>query len=230
MHANPLVSVIIPVYNGEAFLRETLESVLAQTYHPLEIIVVDDGSTDGSVSLLHPYGDRITLLQQANKGVAAARNAGIKHASGDYIALIDQDDIWEPQKTAQQAAYLDAHPGCGYVLSRQTYFLQPGTMCPPWLKPTLLHGDYTGYIVGTMLARRAVFEQVGLFDTHYPGGDDTAWFFSAKDMQIPLRHLPQVVLRKRVHGDNVSGNVRSMHAQALRIVRDSMARQRKESV
>jgi glycosyltransferase involved in cell wall biosynthesis len=106
----PLVSVIIPAYNAEAFLGETLDSVLAQTYPNLEIIVVDDGSTDATPQLLEKYSDRIRVLRQANAGQAAARNYGARESQGELLAFLDSDDLWDPDKIARQVALLDRFP------------------------------------------------------------------------------------------------------------------------
>ncbi|HYE37152.1 glycosyltransferase family A protein [Methylocaldum sp.] len=106
----PLVSVVIPAYNAMAFLRQTLDSVLAQTYDNLEVIVVDDGSTDGTSDLLHGYGERITVLRQANAGQAAARNYGARVARGDMLAFLDSDDLWDAAKIARQVELLVSCP------------------------------------------------------------------------------------------------------------------------
>lgn len=226
MPNNPLVSVIIPVYNGEAFLSETLESVLSQDYPAIEVIVIDDGSSDGSAAILKGFATQLTLIKQPNKGVAASRNTGMAAANGRYLAFIDQDDLWLPEKTRLQVQLLEAHPEIDYVLSRQHFFLQQGTQRPSWFKPDLLRGDHTGYVPGAFLGRKAVFEKVGGFDTHYrSGGDDMAWFFKAKDMQIPMMHMPEPLLLKRVHGGNASGNVKAIHKEFLHIVRQSISRQ-----
>ena len=106
----PLVSVVIPVYNGERFLKESLESVFAQTFQDYEIVCVDDGSTDGSIALLQQYGSRVRVISQANVGQSAARNAGVRQATGAFVAFLDQDDLWYPAKLAQQVAVLNAEP------------------------------------------------------------------------------------------------------------------------
>ena len=106
----PLVSVVIPAYNATAFLGETLDSVLAQSYTNLEIIVVDDGSTDATPHLLDSYGDRICVLRQANAGQAAARNYGARAAHGELLAFLDSDDLWNPDKIARQVALLCRFP------------------------------------------------------------------------------------------------------------------------
>ena len=100
----PLISIIMPVYNGESFIQDAIESVFAQTVHDFELIVVDDGSTDATMAILETYGDRLTVLRQQNSGHAAARNAAAKISRGQWIAMIDADDLWHPEKLAHQLA------------------------------------------------------------------------------------------------------------------------------
>jgi glycosyltransferase involved in cell wall biosynthesis len=111
----PRVSVVLPTYNCSAFLGKAIDSVLAQSYKDYEIIVVDDGSTDHTSSLMAHYEKHTRYFYQNNKGVSAARNLALMHATGEFIAYLDADDIWYPAKLAQQVAFLDAHPDCGLV-------------------------------------------------------------------------------------------------------------------
>ncbi|HJP03553.1 MAG: hypothetical protein CL799_01115 [Chromatiales bacterium] len=110
MSSAPTISVVIPAYNAETYIVETVESVLAQTADLLEVIVVNDGSTDRTEELLQGFGDRITLLSQENSGVARARNAGLEVARGEYIAFLDSDDAWLPEKTAKQLEVMQRYP------------------------------------------------------------------------------------------------------------------------
>lgn len=114
----PLVSAIIPTYNGERFIREAIDSALNQTLARVEVVVVDDGSNDGTPAILSSYGSRIKVVRQRNGGVAAARNAGIEAANGRWIGLLDHDDIWDPDKLERQLLFLDRNPNCVLVYSR----------------------------------------------------------------------------------------------------------------
>ena len=118
----PLVSCILPVYNGAAHLRDALESVLAQQYAPIEIVAVDDGSTDESPAILAACGSRVRVIRQPNGGPAAARNAGIHAARGELIAFLDQDDRWHPRKLARQVAHLQANPQLDVVVAHVESF------------------------------------------------------------------------------------------------------------
>lgn len=104
----PLISCIVPVYNGEKYLDETLDSIFAQTYRPLEVIVIDDGSTDGTGNLVKARTEEVIYVLQDNAGPAAARNVGIATASADYLAFIDADDLWLPDKLTRQMELFDA--------------------------------------------------------------------------------------------------------------------------
>ena len=109
----PLVSCIVPVFNGERYLAEALDSILAQTYRPVDLIVVDDGSTDGTAQVAAGYGERITYLYQENSGPAAARNKGIDAAQGEFVAFLDADDVWHEEKLARQMVRFDARRELG---------------------------------------------------------------------------------------------------------------------
>ena len=121
----PCVSAIIPVFNGERYLAHALESILAQTYRPLEILVVDDGSTDRSAEVAHRFGPAIRYIYQANAGAGAARNRGIALSTGDFVAFLDQDDLWAPDKLACQMDVLRADAPVGMVFGLVQQFYSP---------------------------------------------------------------------------------------------------------
>ena len=221
----PLVSVIIPVYNGARFLRAALESVFAQTYRPLEVIVVDDGSADDSGVIAQNFPE-VRYVRQQNEGVAAARNNGIEIARGEFLAFLDQDDLWTPEKLKVQVDYLLNHPELGYTLTHQQFFLEPGTTLPPWFRKELLTTVHPGWVLGTLVVRRTVFEQVGGFATGYSAANDSDWFFRAKAAEIPMIVVPELLLRKRIHEANDSGRAKEILSELLKVVKTSLDRQR----
>jgi glycosyltransferase involved in cell wall biosynthesis len=169
------VSIIIPVYNVEAYIAQTLDSVLAQTYDHLEILIVDDESPDRSIEICRRYDDpRIQIIQQKNRGLAGARNTGIRHATGEYIALLDSDDLWAPDKIQKQVAHLDASPQVGVSFCRSAFIddqSQPlGTYQMPKLKditaPYLMCRNPIGNGSAPMI-RREVFEAIAYEDDRY---------------------------------------------------------------
>jgi glycosyltransferase involved in cell wall biosynthesis len=222
MTPTPLVSVVIPAYNAERFLAETLRSVLAQDYDPIEVIVVDDGSTDATAQIARSHGVR--CLTQPNRGQAAARNAGTAAAHGEFIALVDADDTWTPDKTSRQVAHLLAHPELGFVLAHMQKHLDPGAPPPPGAPPGWFSQLHAGTSTSAMLARRSVMIEVGGFDTRYRIGSDTDWLARALDAGFPWTLLPDVLVHCRVHGDNLSYQRDAMKSELFDALRASVAR------
>jgi len=225
---NPLVSVIVPVYNGGRYLRAALESVFAQTYRPIEVIVVDDGSTDDSGTIAQSFPE-VRYIHQTNQGVAAARNNGIEAARGEFFAFLDQDDLWTTDKLRVQVDYFLNHPDVGYTLTQQKFFLEPGATVPAWFRKELFDSVHTGWVLGTMLVRRTAFEQIGNFATGYSAASDSDWFFRAKAAEIPMEILPELLLLKRIHEANDSGRAKDILSELRKVVKSSLDRQRIQS-
>lgn len=223
----PLVSVIVPVHNGKKYLRFALQSVLAQTYRPLEVIIVDDGSTDGSAAVAQSFAD-IRYLSQPQQGVAVARNRGLSEAAGDCAAFLDQDDLWTPEKLTVQMAFLAAHPDISYSVAHVRHFLEPGTTMPSWLKPELLAEDFPGFFLGNLVTRMAAFAQIGTFDPLYQMGSDSDWFARAKDVGLPMIVHPEALLLKRVHGENHSFETQRSSREILRLLKASIDRRQEQ--
>ena len=178
---DPVVSVVIPLYNARDVIRDTIESVFGQTYHDYEIVVIDDGSTDGSGEVLRAYGDRLRYIQQPNGGVAQARNRGIAASRGRYIALLDHDDLWEPEKLAKQVAILDARSEVGMVVTDVAHIDRTGRpmhQFGPAYQPQ--HEFARLFVQGFVptpsatLIRKSVLEAIGGFDEQFnsAGMDD----------------------------------------------------------
>ncbi|HYL81892.1 MAG TPA: glycosyltransferase, partial [Candidatus Acidoferrum sp.] len=184
----PLVSVIIPTYNSAGFVVEAVRSVLAQTHSPVEIIVVDDGSTDATAESLRPYAERIRYLYQQNRGVAAARNAGIAVARGDLLAFLDADDMWVPDKLERQLACLDRRPQVGVTHADARHcYVDSGRQCArPPLARQFDGNCYTDLFFGnrivtsSVMVKRHCLEAVG-------GFDETIRAASVEDYDLWLR-------------------------------------------
>lgn len=219
----PLVSVIVPVRNGMPFLLEALASIQAQPAGPLEILVVDGGSTDGSraAAAAHPA---VRLIDQEGRGLAAARNQGLAQARGEVIAFLDADDRWAAGWLRAALDCLHADPACAAVLGQMVRFLQPGVELPPGYGSAWLDRPAPGYTPGALLARRAVFDQVGQFDDTLTVGCDSDWFARALDAGIAINHLPVVMLYKRIHAGNLSAQVATYRRELLTVARRSLVR------
>lgn len=224
---NPLVSVIIPVYNGARYLRAALESVFAQTYRSFEVIVVDDGSVDDSGLIAQSFPE-VRYIHQTNCGVAAARNHGFEAAQGEFFAFLDQDDLWTPDKLRLQIEYLLSHPEVGFTLTQQKFFLDQGATLPAWFRKELFDSIHTGWVLGTLVVRRTTFEQVGNFVTSYSAANDSDWFFRAKAAAIPMAVVPELLLLKRIHETNDSARAKEILSELLKVVKTSLDRQRSQ--
>jgi len=223
--SNPLVSAIIPVKDGERFLAEALNSVLEQGYRPLEIIVVDDGSTDGTAEITRSF-EEVRYLFQTNQGHAAAMNLGIEKAGGEFLAFLDADDLWEPNKLQRQVAYLLQHPEVDCVIGKTRNFLEPGTHLPARVTKDLLLTDAVLLALGALLARKSVFQVAGVFDVSYPHAKDVDWFIRAREAGLRMAVLPEVLLRRRLHGSNRSFSHEARTAEFMRAVRSTIERRR----
>jgi glycosyltransferase involved in cell wall biosynthesis len=225
MSAAALVSVIIPVFNGERFLAEAIESVLAQDYAPLELIVVDDGSTDGTPAIIARYLPA-HCLRQANHGHAAAKNAGLAAAQGELIAFLDADDVWRRGKLAAQAAALRENPALAFVTCHCRLFRAPGADWPAWVKPEFYDQPQPAHLPSALLARRSAFERLGAFDPSFAHSDDSDWFMRARDAGLPGQMMPEVLYDRRVHAANMSWDLSGISAAGLRALRASIQRKR----
>jgi glycosyltransferase involved in cell wall biosynthesis len=188
------------------------------------VIVVDDGSSDKTAEIVQSFSD-VRYIYQVNHGVAVARNTGIASARGEFVAFLDQDDLWTPEKLRVQMDYLLKNPDVGYVIARQSIFLESGTAPPSWLKNDILLHDQTGFLPGTLLIRKSVFKQIGIFDSVYNNVSDAEFFFRAKDAGVRMKMLPDVLLKKRIHKHNQSYNVKALHLEYLNVARVSIKRQ-----
>ncbi|MBP6723305.1 MAG: glycosyltransferase [Halioglobus sp.] len=220
----PLVSVILPVYNGEQFLAEALDSVLAQTYPRIEVFVMDDGSSDDSGSIAKRY-PTTSYHKLAHQGVAAARNAGVRLSAGDILAFIDQDDLWTPDKTAEQLRYLQEHSTVDIVSCHTEFFLDGIDSKPNWLREARFQKPGKNFTLGSSLIRRSVLEYVGFFDTLYKSASDYDWFVRALDADSQIGHMDAIFLKRRLHQRNHSNDASSVR-ELIAIHRASIHRKR----
>ncbi|MBN1427560.1 MAG: glycosyltransferase [Anaerolineae bacterium] len=208
----PKVSVIIPSHNRAHFLGRAIQSVLNQTYHNFEIVVVDDGSTDDTREVIEGFGASVHYFYQPHNGVSAARNYGIKVANGEYVAFLDSDDEFMPLKLEKQVSYLDTHPNVGMVYS--SYIIVDGetnqsfyssqSLFSGWVFRELLWKCMQGPLTTpTVMVKRSVFEQVGLFDETMDLAEDIdLWCRISRRFEITS--LPEALSRIHHHPGNIS--------------------------
>jgi glycosyltransferase involved in cell wall biosynthesis len=222
----PRISVIIPVHNGARFLADAVASVLAQEYPALELIVVDDGSTDDLELAIAGLPVDVKCLHQRRQGPAAARNAGIGVASGDVLAFLDVDDLWPPgtlKKLLDSMAADDTEVVAGWaqlaLYDDTTATTTPLEMSEPPFP----------YYIGAALYRRSVFDSVGLFDPELQYAEDTDWFARLHESGRTLQRLPITTLVVRRHGTNMTRGKNQVELGLVRAVKKSLDRRRANS-
>jgi glycosyltransferase involved in cell wall biosynthesis len=215
---NPLVSVVIPVFNGERFLREAVQSVLDQQYAPLEIIIVDDGSTDGTATVARSLPATVRYLHQPNQGPAAARNRGIEQAQGGLIAFADADDLWPPAKLELQLPYLINDPGVEIVMGRVQLLSETG-----------LTESAFSVNLGCAVIRKSVFDRVGLFDETMRYSEDVDWFMRARESGAAIMTIDAVTLFYRQHEQNMTRGKSTSELNVLKALKRSLDRRRERA-
>ncbi len=217
----PQISVIVPVYNGEKYLAQTLESALIQTEVSIELVVVDDGSSDQSLEIAKAYTK--IILSQTNQGPGAARNSGIAHAGAEFIAFLDQDDLWHPDKLVLQ---LESLKNADYAICKTIAQLESDAQAFGHLiRQGYLEGA-AAFLPSALLVRKTVFQQVGLFNTSFISNSDVDWFARANFHQLRFAYPEQVLLTKRIHRQNQGHEAKLSTRELLWVLQLNLARRR----
>jgi glycosyltransferase involved in cell wall biosynthesis len=225
---NFFVSAIVPVYNGEDFLAEAIACIQKQAYEPLEIIVVDDGSTDGTAEIARQFDRCIRYIYQSHRNPATARNLGVKVASGNIIAFLDADDLWTENKLETQVSYLAANPSVEIVQGlTQEMQLLPGVDGNS-LKFEKSSEPYLVSSLASAIYRRSVFDKIGVLDENLVYGEDIDWFLRARDNSISKVVLPQVSLFYRKHQNNMTRGKSLVELGFLQVFKKRLDRWREQ--
>lgn len=217
------VSVVIPSYNHARFLRDAICSVIAQTYHDFEIIVVDDGSTDDTAQVAARYSPSIRYIFQKNAGLSAARNTGIRASTGAYLAFLDADDLWHPDFLARLVPVLDRNPDIGAVYSGSQFVDAHSRVLPQTIvrtvAPNRLHDSLIGgefFPPCAVLVRKSAFDRVGLFDESLLASEDwDMWLRVSSEFSFDC--VSEVLAQYRMHGDNMSRDLERMRASQYQV-------------
>jgi glycosyltransferase involved in cell wall biosynthesis len=235
LNSNPLVSVIIPAFNAQDLIGETLESILGQTYRNFEIIVVDDGSTDKTSQVVQGYGSSVHYFYRRNSGGYAAvpRNTGINHSSGDFLCFMDADDLMVPDRLAHQLAFMECHPEIDLVFSDYRNFNEDGPWpethfqtCPrlwPQLRgkkdlildnPCALLARENFGITGTFMMRRSLLKFESSFDPALRACEDFHFYYRlARHTAVGIAN--EVGMMRRIHGNNMTGDAVKMLSEGI---------------
>ena len=225
MSEAPLVSVVVAVRDGAAYLEAAVRSALAQTHPRVEVIVVDDGSTDDSAAIAESIGPPVRCVRQSPGGAAAARNGGVALARGDLIAFLDADDLWPVDRLERQVAALTEDPAIDLVFGSLLEFrgdAPPQTGAAPIAPEPAKLG-------GTLLARRAALARVGPFATGWRVGEFMEWLLRAREAGLCERTIGALVLWRRIHGANQTIAERAGFGQYAQILKASLDRRRAEA-
>lgn len=222
----PLVSVIIPVYNGEHFIKEAIENVLSQKYPTLEIIVVNDGSTDSTDEIIKQLPADIRYFSQDNFGPAAARNKGIRDASGEFITFLDADDLWPENNLNIMVDAMLNNPDMD-VISGYAQLMEFNNESGRY--------EYAGnpmesfpHYIGAAIYRKSAFEKVGLFDHALRFGEDADWFLRGKELELNIKRLEETSLFVRRHGGNMTEGKNLVELNLLKVGKRLVDRRKKQ--
>ena len=223
-----LISCIVPVYNGAAYLRQALNSILDQTFRPLDIIVADDGSTDETPAIAAAYAPKVRYLNQPNGGTAAACNLGVAAARGDFIAFLAHDDLWHPVKLERQMARFHANPKLAGCVTHVKSFVSP-ELRPENIAavPQSVFVSVPGYVPQTLLARKALLDMVGGFNTALRHADATEWFLRVREYGALIDLMSDVLVYRRLHQNNLSRRMAdASRAEYLQLLKTALDRRR----
>jgi glycosyltransferase involved in cell wall biosynthesis len=224
----PTITVVMGVYNGKAHVAEAIESVLAQTHPAVELVVVDDGSDDGTAGVVEQWADAVTFVRRPRGGIAAARNTGVEHASGEVLTFLDADDLLLPTALEREWAVLAGDPALDLVSSLVREFLSPDVddatrsrLRPPG--PPRFNRQPNGILI-----RRPSFDRVGPFDPSFTRGVGVDWVARATELDLGWGELPEVLRARRLHADNHGLREATDLVQYVRVMKSALDRRRSE--
>jgi glycosyltransferase involved in cell wall biosynthesis len=222
------VSVIMPVRDGERYIGEAIDSILAQTRAPDQVVVVDDGSTDTTADRVMTYGDAVSLIRRRPGGIGAALNSGLDAADGSLISFLDSDDLWTARKLELQCDAMDADPALDMVFGQVEQFISPELSAEEQSQLRPPEGHQAAKMKGTILVRRSAIDRIGRFSTQLKLADFVDWYARAQELGLREQMLDEVVLRRRLHRDNLGrreSDNRGEYASAM----GALLRRRRES-
>ena len=226
MSTYPSISVVIPVYNGERHLGEAIASVLAQAVPVHEILVIDDGSTDGSAAVAEHVGAPVRCHRQVNAGAAAARNSGVALAAGEFLAFLDADDLWLEDKLPRQLAAFAEDPELDMVFGHVLQFYSPELTEDERHRLRIPLAVMPAYHPGAMLIRRDAFLRVGFCKPELRIGDFVDWHARAVELPLKSRLLPDIVMKRRLHRANLGLVARDQRAGYIHALKAALDRRR----
>jgi len=225
----PDISVIMPVHNAENYIEEAINSVLSQSVKPMELIIINNSSTDNTVKVVEKFGDHVKFKTQEDKGAAGGRNAGIKLSTGSFITFIDADDFWTPNHQDILLSAFEEDPELEIAMGLVEQFVSPE------LVETSKHiineesKILKGYHPGAILIKRSSFDKVGLFNESLELGEVIEWFFKAKEAKLKIKIIDEVVYKRRLHETNQGVTKKEYQIEFASVIKEALERQRKNN-
>ena len=227
--ADPLISCIIPVYDGERYLREAVDSILGQTYRPLQVILADDGSTDKTPDIAAAYGDQVTYIQQPNQGYAAAKNLGLSVAQGDFIAFLDADDVWHSEKLMRQISVMKARPALDLCFTTYDNFWMPELADEQHrYQGNPMSQAQSAWSISTLVARRTAFDRFGNFHDGVRWIENMTWFLRASGQGAVIEVLPEILMYRRFNAESFTRDRTRLVNNFFPILKEWRDQQRKK--
>jgi glycosyltransferase involved in cell wall biosynthesis len=222
----PRISVIMPCYNAARYVGEALRSVCGQSPRPIEVIVIDDGSTDESAAIAEGFGPLVRCARQENRGISDARNRGLALARGNVIAFLDADDVWTADSLTRRAEVLDTDTEADCVAGLVEQFVSPEL--PDEIRARLVcpEGASAARAAGSLLIRRRVFDRIGVFDPSFRIGETIDWIARADAAGVAMRTVDAIVLRRRLHDQNTGVRNAHLRSEYLRVLKAALDRRR----
>ena len=220
------ISAVITAYDCARYLGQAIESVLAQTYPAQQVIVIDDGSTDDCAGVARAYGDQVQYFRQDNRGSGAARNAGLRRATGAWLALLDGDDYWQPNKLADQMAAAAADVSLEAVFAHMQPFVSPDLGPAEAARLRVETDPVPGYGASTLLIRRAAFRRIGEFVEHLHISEFMEWYGRAMEASLRAQMLPEILAWRRVHANNSTRRNYDSRLEYARVLKSMLDRRR----
>jgi glycosyltransferase involved in cell wall biosynthesis len=220
-----MISVVIPVFNGASYVAQAIESVLDQTLAPTEVVVVDDGSSDSTPKIIQRFPPPVVYRRQANQGPGAARNHGIRESKGEFLAFLDSDDLWLPEKSQLQKAALDEDPQLNLVFCNMSQFRSPELPADATAGPACDESVRPSPLISCMLARRTAFERVGPLRRDLKA-EFVDWYMRAREAGLKMRTLDVLLVKRRIHAGNFTLKHQDVRLEFLQTLKASLDRRR----
>ena len=221
---NPLISIIMPVFNGERFIRQAIESVLTQNHVAIQLIVIDGGSNDSTLDIVRSYGNAIELIHQNSKGLALARNQALKHVKGNFMSFLDSDDFLAPATFKLVLSVFEQYPKTEFVYGKMNPIFEEGIdqtniNNKPMLSP----------VMGSGLFRWSAVQKLGEFIPEFDPCEDTEWLHRAKTT-LNVKTIDEIILHKRCHDANLTNNTAVIYPQILKNIKLIIDRKHAQNV